>query len=532
MSRSKVLTAAAAAALIKDGSVVGIEGAGRLLLSEAISSAVERRFLADGHPHGITLVQPCGFGDDGDAGASHFAHEGLVRRVISPGWGDSPRMASLALANKVQAYCFPQGVVCQMVWAAASRKPRLVSHVGLDTFVDPRQSGGRLNAVTTEELVERVEIDGADWLSFKVVPIDVAIIRGTTADEFGNLSMEHEPAILEPLTLAQAAHANGGLVLAEVKRVVRRGSLNPQLVRVPGILIDAIVVNPDAWQIHGVERYNPAVCGEIRAPRDRAPAVSLDERMLVARRAAMELRPGAVINIGFGISDGVPVVAAQEGLLDDITITIEQGTIGGLPMRGRAVAAQTNVEAIVDQISQFNFYQGGGLDLAFLSFAEVDAAGNVNVSKFGSRLPGCGGFIDISQNAKQVVFCGLFGKAGDARIEDGRIHVVERGRVAKFRREVEHITFSGARARAAGKPVLYVTERAVFGLGPRGVELREIAPGCDLEKDVLAEMAFRPAIASDLRLMEGGIFEARRLGLRERWGSPDGDRWTGRAPGG
>jgi propionate CoA-transferase len=254
--------------------------------------------------------------------------------------------------------------------------------------------------------------------------------------------------------------------------------------------------------------------------------------MLVARRAAMELRPGSVINIGFGISDGVPVVAAQEGLLDDITITIEQGTIGGLPMRGRAVAAQTNVEAIVDQISQFNFYQGGGLDLAFLSFAEVDAAGNVNVSKFGSRLPGCGGFIDISQNAKQVVFCGLFGKAGDARIEDGRIHVVERGRIAKFRREVEHITFSGARARAAGQPVLYVTERAVFGLGSRGVELREIAPGCDLEKDVLAGMEFRPAIASDLRLMEGGIFEARRLGLRERWGAPDGDRRTGRAPGG
>ena len=208
-----------------------------------------------------------------------------------------------------------------------------------------------------------------------------------------------------------------------------------------------IVVNPDAWQIHGVERHNPAVSGETRAPRGRAPAVSLDERMLVARRAAMELRPGAVINIGFGISDGVPVVAAQEDLLDDITITIEQGTIGGLPMRGRALAAQTNVEAIVDQISQFNFYQGGGLDLAFLSFAEVDAAGNVNVSKFGSRLPGCGGFIDISQNAKQVVFCGLFGKAGDARIEDGRIHVVERGRVTKFRREVEHITFSGARAR-------------------------------------------------------------------------------------
>jgi propionate CoA-transferase len=522
MRRSKVVTAEAAAERIADGSVVGVEGAGRLLLSEAISSAVERRFLETGRPRGITLVQPCGFGDDGDAGASHFAHEGLVRRVISPGWGDSPRMASLALANKVEAYCFPQGVVCQMVWAGASLKPRVVSHVGLDTFVDPRQGGGRLNAVTTEELVELVHLDGAEWLSFRVVPIHVAIIRGTTADEFGNMSMEHEPAILEPLALAQAARANGGLVLAEVKRVVQRGSLHPHLVRVPGILVDAIVVNPEAWQIHGVERYNPACSGEIRAPRGGVPPVELDERMLVARRAAMELWPGAVINIGFGISDGVPVVAAQEDVLDEITITIEQGTIGGLPMRGRALAAQTNVEAIVDQISQFNFYQGGGLDLAFLSFAEVDADGNVNVSKFGSRLPGCGGFIDISQNAKRVVFCGLFGKAGDVRLQDGRLQVVGGGRVTKFRKRVEHVTFSGARAAAAGKPVRYVTERAVFGLGARGVELLEITPGCDLERDVLAGMEFRPAISADLKLMDPSIFQPRRLDLRERWGGEEG----------
>ena len=513
----KIVTAEAAAELVRDGATVGVEGAGRLLLAEAVMSAIERRFLATGHPRGLTLLQPCGFGDDGDAGASHFAHEGLVRRVVSPGYGDSPRMAALALANKVEAYCFPQGVVCQMVWAAASRKPRILSHVGLDTFVDPSQGGGRLNDVTTAPMVERVEIDGSDWLSFTVVPIDVAIIRGTTADEFGNMSMEHEPAILEPLTLAQAARANGGLVIAEVKRVARRGSLSPQLVRVPGILVDAVVVNPDAWQIHGVERYNPTVSGELRAPRGQAAPVTVDERMLVARRAAMALRPGAVINIGFGISDGVPVVAAQEGLLDDLTITIEQGTIGGLPMRGRALAAQTNVEAIVDQISQFNFYQGGGLDLAFLSFAEVDAAGNVNVSKFGSRLPGCGGFIDISQNAKSVVFCGLFGKAGDTRIENGRVQVVGRGRVAKFKNRVEHVTFSGARAAAIGKPVRYVTERAVFGLGPRGVEVLELAPGCDLEKDVLAEMEFRPAIAADLRPMDPAIFAPGPLGLRARW---------------
>jgi propionate CoA-transferase len=515
---SKIVTAEAAARLIRDGSTVGVEGAGRLLLSEAVSSAIERQFLATGRPRGLTLIQPCGFGDDGDAGASHFAHDGLVRRVISPGWGDSPRMAALALANRVEAYCFPQGVVCQMVWAAASRKPRVISHVGLDTFVDPRQGGGRLNAVTAEELVELVHLDGAKWLSFRVVPLDTAIIRGTTADEFGNMSMEHEPAILEPLTLAQAARANGGLVLAEVKRVVPRGSLNPQLVRVPGILVDAIVVNPDAWQIHGVERYNPAVSGEMRAPRGAAPPITLDERMLVARRAAMELRPGVIINIGFGISDGVPVVAFQEDLLDGITITIEQGTIGGLPMRGRALAAQTNVEAIVDQISQFNFYQGGGLDLAFLSFAEVDADGNVNVSKFGSRLPGCGGFIDISQNAKAVVFCGLFGKAGDVRIQNGRLQVGDVRGVTKFKKRVEHVTFSGARAATAGKPVRYVTERAVFGLGARGVELLEIAPGCDLERDVLAGMEFRPAISVDLRSMDPAIFQPRRLGLRERWG--------------
>jgi propionate CoA-transferase len=522
MTRSKVITAEAAAARVPDGAVVGVEGAGRLLLSEAISAAVERRFLETGRPRGLTLLQPCGFGDDGDAGASHFAHEGLVRRVISPGWGDSPRMASLALADKVEAYCFPQGVVCQMVWCGASRKPRVVSHVGLDTFVDPRQGGGRLNRVATEELVELVHLDGAEWLSFRVVPIDVAIIRGTTADEFGNMSMEQEPAILEPLTLAQAARANGGIVLAEVKRVVSRGSLNPQLVRVPGILVDAIVVNPAARQIHGVEGYNPAVSGELRIPRGGAPPVELDERMLVARRAALELRPGAVINIGFGISDGVPVVAAQEDVLDAIAITIEQGTIGGLPMRGRALAAQTNVEAIVDQISQFNFYQGGGLDLAFLSFAEVDAAGNVNVSKFGSRLPGCGGFIDISQNAKRVVFCGLYGRAGDVRLADGRLQVVGGGRVTKFRRRVEHVTFSGARAAAAGQPVRYVTERAVFGLGPRGVELLEIAAGCDVERDVLAGMEFRPAIAADLRPMDPAIFQPGRLGLRARWG--DGGR--------
>ena len=523
-SHSKVMSAAQAAALIPDGSTLAVEGAGRLLLSEAICGAIERRFLETGRPAGLTLIQACGFGDDGDAGASHFAHPGLVKRVISPGWGDSPRMAALALRNQVEAYCFPQGVVGQMIWASASKKPRVLSHVGLGTFVDPRLEGGKLNAATREDLVEVIELDGNEWLAFRVPPIDVAIVRGTTADEFGNISMEHEPAFLEPLAMAQAAHATGGLVLAEVKRLVRRGSLHPQSVKVPGIIVDGIIVNPEAWQIHGEERYNPAYSGETKAPLVAAPEPLLTPRMVVARRAAIGITPGAVINIGFGISDGVPVVASQEGIAGDVTFTVEQGTIGGVPMRGRALAAQINPEAIIDQLSQFTFYQGGGLDLAFLSFAEVDQQGNVNVSKFGSKLPGCGGFIDIAQNAKRVIFCALFAREQDVRIEDGAVRVLGRGAFTKFPRAVEHVTFNGGRARRLGQPVLYVTERAVFRLAEGGVEVLEIAPGCDLERDVLAEMGFRPEISPALRQMSPSIFRPGLLALRRSWSAQPGDR--------
>jgi propionate CoA-transferase len=495
------MSATQAAALIPDGSTLAVEGAGRLLLSEAICGAIERRFLETGRPAGLTLIQACGFGDDGDAGASHFAHPGLVKRVISPGWGDSPRMADLALRNQVEAYCFPQGVVGQMIWASASKKPRVLSHVGLGTFVDPRLEGGKLNAATREDLVEVIELDGNEWLAFRVPPIDVAIVRGTTADEFGNISMEHEPAFLEPLAMAQAAHATGGLVLAEVKRLVRRGSLHPQSVKVPGIIVDGIIVNPEAWQIHGEERYNPACSGETKAPLVAAPEPLLTPRMVVARRAAIGITPGAVINIGFGISDGVPVVASQEGIAGDVTFTVEQGTIGGVPMRGRALAAQIN-----------------------LSFAEVDQQGNVNVSKFGSKLPGCGGFIDIAQNAKRVIFCALFAREQDVRIEDGAVRVLGRGAFTKFPRAVEHVTFNGGRARRLGQPVLYVTERAVFRLAEGGVEVLEIAPGCDLERDVLAEMGFRPEISPALRQMSPSIFRPGLLALRRSWSAQPGDR--------
>ena len=309
MNSSKVITAKHAASLIQDEWVVVIEGAGRLLLPETVSAAIERRFQKTGSPQNLTLIQTCGMGDDGHAGVGHFAYPGLVKRVISPGWGDAPRMAQLAAENKIEAYCFPQGIMCQMVWASASHKPRVISHVGLDTFVDPRQEGGKINTAAHEDLVEVIEIDGRPWLAYKVFPFNAAIIRGTTADEFGNLSLEHEPVILETLAMAQAAKNSGGIVIAETKRLVKRGSLHPQMVKVPGMLVDYIVLNPEAQQIHGVPHYNPACSGGIRTPDPRKDKIELNARMIIARRAALELTPHSIINIGFGISDGIPEVA-------------------------------------------------------------------------------------------------------------------------------------------------------------------------------------------------------------------------------
>ncbi len=516
--KSKWLSPDEAAALIKDGDVVAVEGAGRMLLPEAILTALERRFLETGSPRGLTVIHPTGLGDDRDAGMNHFGHEGLVRRVIGGAWGDAPKMGRLAAENKLEAYCFPQGIICQMVEASAARKPRVISHVGLGTFVDPRQQGGKLNDCATEDLVELVEYDGQEYLSFRVPRIDVAILRATTADDVGNLSMEEEPIFLLPLTMAHAASASGGTVLAEVRHRALPGSLNPQLVRVPGINVDVMVQNEDAWQIHDVERYNPAYSGWLKAPTPSPSTDDLDERLVVCRRAALELFEGAVINIGFGLSDAIPLVAAQEGVANDVCLTVEQGTIGGIPSRGRALAAQLNPQAIIGQIEQFNFYQGGGLDLAFLSFAQIDTHGNVNVSKFGDRVIGSGGFIDISQNTKRMIFCGTFAGPGTTEICDGRAAAQSDGRYAKFVPTVEHITFNAERAAKAGQPVLYITERAVFRLEDGGLTLIEYAPGLDPERDVLRLMKFAPRVSPDLQVMDPRIFANQPLELRHRWG--------------
>nr|MBC8229275.1 acyl CoA:acetate/3-ketoacid CoA transferase [bacterium] len=375
----------------------------------------------------------------------------------------------------------------------AAGAPGYVTHVGLHTFADPRIEGGKLNTRTKEDIVEVVTLRGKEYLLYHSFPVDVAFIRGTTADIEGNISMEEEVAYFEMLSQAQAARNSGGKVIAQVKRTVGKRGIDPRMVKVPGIFVDAIVIDPKQQQTYQID-YDPALCGDVRAGELSMGRLSLDERKVIAKRAAMELRPNAIVNLGFGMPFGVGMIAEESGIKEQITLSIEQGSIGGIPAGGLDSGAMYYPMAILDQPYQFDSYQGGGIDIAFLSHAQVDKHGNVNVSKFGNRLAGCGGFIDISQNAKKVVFCGTFAVKSETEIRDGRIRVVQAGVAPKFVDEVEQITFSGRYARETGQEVLYVTERAVFQLTARGVALKEIAPGIDIEHDILSAMDFKPII--------------------------------------
>lgn len=507
-------TPARAAELIKDGDTVIISASGGgVNEATAILSALETRFLETGHPRDLTVCHPCGLGDGRGGGTDRFAHPGLARRVIAGHWSWSPRICRMILNDQVEAYCWPQGVISHLFRAIAGGRPGVVTHVGLGTFADPRLGGGRCNNRTAEELVEVITLGGREVLFYPAFPVDVAIIRGTTADEWGNITMEREGVTLEALAAAMAAHNCGGKVLAQVQRMTEPHLLDPRQVRVPGVLVDAVVIDPDQ-RMSAFTDYNPAYAGDIRVQAADLEPLPLDVAKVVARRAALELRPGMVVNLGFGMSDGVAAIAAEESIFDRFTLSIEQGATGGIPALGGDFGLAANPQAILDAPSQFDFYDGGGIDLSCLSFAQVDMLGNVNVSRFGGRLIGPGGFINVSQNAKRLIFCGTFTAKGlEANITENGVDILREGHVKKFVTRVEEITFSSQYARQQSQQVSYVTERAVFRLVEGGLELTEIAPGVDLERDVLAQMAFRPKIAPELGVIDPRVYRVGKMGM-------------------
>jgi len=497
LMKNKVISADEAIALVRDGDVVCTTGFVQSCIPEALHAALEKRFVATQKPKGLTLIMCAGAGDSKGLGTGRLHHEGLLSRVIAANFGRMPKVAQAAQENKIQGYNLPQGVISKLYRTCASGQPGLFTRVGLHTYVDPRLGGGKVNEVTKEDIVKLVEVDGRQWLFYKATPIDVALIRATSADPSGNLSMEKEALTLDALAQAMAAHNNGGVVIAQVERIVEHGSIKPKDVRVPGILVDCVVVadSPEMHRMNYGVMYDASLSGEIRVPVDAMPKMELDERKIIARRAAFELPPNGVINLGVGAPDGVAAVANEEKVTPYITMTTEAGAIGGVLAGGSSFGASANAHSVIDQNMMFDFYHGGGLDLTCLGMAECDEHGNVNTSKFGGRLNGCGGFIDISQNARAVVFAGTF-TAGGLKIEIayGKMRIVQEGRARKFVKNVEQITFSGKYASDKSQPVIYVTERCVFQLTPGGLELIEVAPGIDIEKHILAQMDFKPII--------------------------------------
>ena len=507
---SKVITAQQAAMLIKDGVTVGASTQGLSGWAEEIAIAIEDRFLDSGHPKDITLVHSCTCGDYKKRGTTHLGHEGLTKRLICGHTLTSVNMINLIEQDKIECYLLPQGVICQLWRAIAGKKIGVITSVGLGTFVDPRIDGGKITSITHEDLVKVIEVEGQELLLYKPFPIDVALIRGTVADENGNLTMDNESVIMEALPLAMAAKNSGGLVIAQAHNLAMANTLHAKNVKVPGTLIDYVVIAKPENHMQTQQTYfSPALAGHIKVPLAGIPPIPLDARKIIGRRAAMELSTGDVINLGVGIPAVIASTVAEEEMSNRITITTELGVFGGVPALGLDFGGAINADAMIEHASMFDYYDGGGLDATFVGLAQADRNGDVNVSRFGKKVAGPGGFINITQNSKKVIFCGMFAIGSEEVVEKGKLRITKEGAGKKFVERVEQITFSGAFAAHKGYPVLFITERGVFRLENQQLTLAEIAPGVDLERDILGMMDFKPIISPDLKLMDSSLFQSK-----------------------
>ncbi len=526
MAKPRILKAAEAAALIPDGATVSVSSSSALGCPDAVLAAIGARFDSEGHPRNLTALHPIAAGDMyGVKGIDHIAKPGCLARILAgsypsgPSSAEPPAIWKMVSSDSIPCYNVPSGILFDMHRDAAAKRPGVLTKVGMETFVDPELDGCAMNAkARAAPIVSRVHFAGEDWLFFPAIVPQVAIIRATTADENGNLSFEHEGGILGPLDQALSVRNNGGLVIAQVKRLAAAGSLRPHDVVVPGILVDVIVVAPDQLQTTNTP-YEPAISGEIFRPISSFKAPAFDVSKVIARRVAQELRDGDAVNIGFGISANVPRILIEEGLHGRVTWVIEQGAVGGVPLLDFQFGCASNAEAIVPSPYQFTYFQGGGFDMSLLSFLQIDRQGSVNVSKLGVRphvTAGAGGFVDITSRAKRIVFSGFFSAGAGLEAADGAVKIIKEGKVKKLVERVEQVSFAGPRALRQGQEVVYVTERCVMRLEAAGVTVTEIAPGVDLARDILAQAEFPLIVSPSLKVSDAALYRPEPTGLTLR----------------
>lgn len=520
---SKRMTLEKAVQLIQDGDNIAVSGFMLMTVPRELYLGIADRFQKTGHPRNLTVMHAAGNGNNKDQGIIDMTYDGLISRYITGHFANNSKMIELVNENKVKAYNFPQGVIAHMYRAAAAGKPGEITRIGLDTFCDPRLQGGKMNEATTEDLVEVIDVLGKENLIYKIPRLNIGLIRGTTADEHGNITLEEEGAPVDALDVAMAVKAMGGKVIAQVKNYVSGASIERHKVIIPGNLVDAIVVSENPLENHRQTPgsfYDPVLAGYYKRADVGFGQIALDDRKIIARRAAMELAPSSVVNLGIGIPENVAAVATEEGLGDQLLLTIESGLVGGVPTGGQNFGCAINAWAALPMTSQFDYYNGGNLSLTCLGFAEVDSTGNVNVSRFGKRIAGCGGLIDISQSTHTVLFCGTF-TAGrlETKVTDGKLAILSEGKKAKFKQTVEQITFSSKYSSKIGKKVLFITERCVFTLTPEGLVLSEVAPGIDIKRDILPYMEFSPILPAEIPLMDARLFADQPMGLKELLGA-------------